>query len=159
MVSLVDIIDVRKSVTIRGNAFEVEGINAEALGRLIVAYPELRMLFAGRAPDLSVQQVIALGPKIVASIIAAAIGKLGDEAEEAAAAKLTIGEQVTIFTAVAEVTFPDGFGPFVAKLRSLGLLDGAEPDASGWAPGTNSQKPPSPSQVTGATEGSAQSSN
>lgn len=151
MVSLVDIIDVKKSVTIRGKAIEVEGINAEALGQLIVSFPELRLAFAGKASEMSPQSIIALGPKIVVAIIAAAIGKFGDPAEEAAAAKLTIGEQLALLTAIADVTFPDGFGPFVAKLKSLGLVEG-EAAGSGWAPGMNSQKPSSPSQVMAATE-------
>jgi hypothetical protein len=146
LVSLVDIIDLKKTVTIRGKALEVEGINAEKLGLLILSYPELRLMFAGKAVELSPQGVIALGPKIVASVIAAAIGKLGDEAEEAAAGKLALGEQLELLATIFELTFPDGVGPFVARLRSLGVLDSVA-GASGWAPGTNSHAPSSPSQA------------
>jgi len=145
MVSLVDIVDVRKTVTVRGKDIEVEGINAEKLALLINAYPELRMAFAGRGMDLKPDDLISMGPKIVASIIAAGVGsRPGDVEQEAAAARLTIGEQLTVLTTVFELTFPDGFGPFVEKLRSLGLVDANEGAASGWGQGTNSQKPPSP---------------
>ena len=154
MVSLVDIVDVKKSVTIRGKDVEVEGINAEKLGLLINAFPELRMMFAGRAGDLSPQDIVAMGPKIVAAIIASGTGSPGDEAVEAAAAKLTIGEQMTLLTTIFEITFPDGFGPFVEKLRSLGFMDDDAGGASGWGPGMNSQKPsnPLPQPTAGTTK-------
>ena len=115
---------------------------------MINAFPELRMVFAGRAPDLSPQDIVAMGPKIVAAIIASGTGCPGDAAAEAAAAKLTIGEQLALLTTIFEVTFPDGFGPFVEKLRSLGFLDDDAGGASGWGRGTNSQKPSNPLQAT-----------
>lgn len=148
MVSLVDIVDITKTVTIRGKDIEVVGINAEKLGFLINAFPELRMTFAGRAGELSPQDIASMGPKIVAGIIASGTGSPGDEAAEAAAAKLTIGEQMALLTTIFEVTFPDGFGPFVAKLQSLGFMDDAGPGASGWGQGTNSHAPSSPLPVT-----------
>lgn len=152
MVSLVDIIDVKRTVIIRGQEIEVEGINAEKLALLINAYPVLRLAFAGRGAEMSADIIIALGPDIAASIIAAAIGKCGDEKEEAAAAKLTIGEQLALLATIIEMSFPDGFGPFVERLRSLGLIE-SEAGGSGWVPGTNSQKPSSPSQTVAATGG------
>ena len=158
MVSLVDIVDVKKTATIRGKDIEVEGINAEKLGLLINAFPELRLVFGGRAADLTPQDIVSMGPKIVAAIIASGTGSPGDAAAEAAAAKLTIGEQMTLLTAIFEVTFPDGFGPFVEKLRSLGFIDQDDaPGGFGWGPGTNSQRPPKPLQATAETAASRQS--
>lgn len=147
MVSLVDIVDVTKTVTVRGKEIAVEGINAEKLGLLINAFPELRMAFAGRAGDMTPQDIVSMGPKIVAAIIASGTGSPGDAAAEAAAAKLTIGEQLTLLTTMFEMTFPDGFGPFVERLRSLGFMDDDAGGAFGRGPGTNSHAPPNPSQA------------
>lgn len=152
MVSLVDIVDVKHTVTIRGKDIEVVGINAEMLGTLIAAYPDLRLALAGKGVDMNPQDIITMGPVIVASVIAWGTGAaITDKAAEEAAAKLTLGEQLTVLTKIFEVTFPDGFGPFVEKLRALGLMEGVEVGASGWGPGTNSQKPPSPSPAAAAT--------
>jgi len=152
MVSLIDIVDVKHTVTIRGKEIEVEGINAEKLGTLIAAYPDLRLAFAGKGVDLKPEDIVTMGPLIVASVIAWGTGAAPtDKAAEDAAAKLTIGEQITLLTKIFEVTFPDGFGPFVEKLRSLGLIEGAGGAVSGWGPGTNSHKPPSPSPAPEAT--------
>ena len=86
MVSLVDLlVDLKKTVTIRGRAVEVEGVNLEKLGFLISEFPELRMLFAGRGGDLKPETIIAMGPRIVASVIAAGMGETGNQAAESLA--------------------------------------------------------------------------
>jgi hypothetical protein len=147
MVSLTDLVDIKRTVTVRGEQVEIAGITAETLGQLINSFPELRMALSGHAGELSPQHLISMGPRIVASVIAAGVGKPGDAAQEAAAAKLALGEQLAMIEAIFEVTFPTGVGPFVEKLRSWGFLDDGGIVASGWAQGTNSQKPSSPLQV------------
>jgi len=163
MVSLIDIVDLKRTTTIRGKEMPITGLSAAKIAQLLSTYPELRDAIAGRGRPFSPATLIDLGPKIVADVIAIGTGNEGNAAEVANAANLMLGDQLKLLEAIFEATFPDGSGPFVDKLRSWGFLPPAvvgNADASaesGWALGTNSQKPSNPSQAAEATAGSMSS--
>ncbi|HZT26497.1 MAG TPA: hypothetical protein VFA57_12395 [Pseudolabrys sp.] len=140
MVSLLDIADQQKTVTIRGKDVAVFGISAQDIVYLFRKFPELRLLMSGKQADLTPETLLELAPGAVAAAIAAGTGSAGDEQAEAVAARLGLGEQLDLLAAIFELTFPQGVGPFVAKLDALGLLKSAE-GASGWAQDTKSPAP------------------
>jgi hypothetical protein len=137
MVSLLDIADQQKTVTIRGKDVAVFGISAQDIVYLFGKFPELRLLMSGKQADLTPETLLKLAPGAVAAAIAAGTGSAGDENAEAVAARLGLGEQLELLAAIFDLTFPQGVGPFVAKLDALGLLKSAD-GASGWAQDTSS---------------------
>jgi len=142
MVSLLDIADQQKTVTIRDKDVAVFGISAQDIVYLFGKFPELRLLMSGKQADLTPETLLKLAPGAVAAAIAAGTGSAGDENAEAVAARLGLGEQLDLLAAIFELTFPQGVGPFVAKLDALGLLKSAD-DASGWAQDMSSPAPSS----------------
>lgn len=140
MVSLLDIADQQKTVTIRGKDVAVFGISAQDIVYLFGKFPELRLLMSGKQTDLTPEMLLKLAPGAVAAAIAAGTGSAGDEQAEAVAARLGLGEQLDLLAAIFELTFPQGVGPFVQKLDVLGLLRSAD-GASGWAQDTKSPEP------------------
>jgi hypothetical protein len=140
MVSLLDIADRQKTVTIRDKDVAVFGISAQDIVYLFGKFPELRLLMSGKQADLTPETLLKLAPGAVAAAIAAGTGLAGDEQAEAVAARLGLGEQLDLLAAIFELTFPQGVGPFVQKLDALGLLRNADA-ASGWAQDTTSPEP------------------
>jgi hypothetical protein len=140
MVSLLDIAEAQKTVAIRGQDIPVYGISAEGIAHLLGAFPELRKMFAGKATEITPEQMMNLAPRAVASAIAAGTGLIGDPKAEAMAAKLSIGEQLELLAAIFDLTFPQGLGPFLDRLDALGVRD---PAVSGWA---QDMKSPAPSK-------------
>ena len=140
MVSLLDIADQQRTVTIRDKDVAVFGISAQDIVYLFGKFPELRLLMSGKQADLTPESLLKLAPGAVAAAIAAGTGSAGDEKAEAVAARLGLGEQLDLLAAIFGLTFPQGVGPFVAKLDALGLLRNAD-GASGWAQDTKSPEP------------------
>jgi len=94
MVSLLDIADAQKTVAIRGQDIPVYGISAEGIAHLLGAFPELRKMFAGKATEITPQQMMQLAPRAVASAIAAGTGLIGDPTGKSATRKALTPEQV-----------------------------------------------------------------
>jgi hypothetical protein len=140
MVSLLDIADQQKTVTIRDKDVAVFGISAQDIVYLFGKFPELRLLMSGKQTDLTPEALLKLAPGAVAAAIAAGTGSAGDEQAEAVAARLGLGEQLDLLAAIFDLTFPQGVGPFVQKLDALGLLKSAD-SGSGWAQATRSPEP------------------
>ena len=136
MVSLLDIADQQKTVTIRDKDVAVFGISAQDIVYLFGKFPELRLLMSGKQADLTPETLLKLAPGAVAAAIAAGTGSAADEQAEAVAARLGLGEQLDLLAAIFDLTFPQGVGP----LDALGLLRNAD-GASGWAQDTKSPEP------------------
>lgn len=155
MVSLVDIGDLKATVSIRGNDLEVSGITAAHIVGVFYKFPEVRMFLTQASPGAEVvQTLITRFPEAVALLIAAACGSPDDEKVIAVAGKLGIGEQYAILEKVAELTFPQGIQNF---------LDGVQKrfrqanGGLGWAPATtlpaqsNGASPPEEQSETAGT--------
>ncbi len=120
MAGLVDIAPIVEKVTICGTVIEVPGVSAEGIAVLLSRFPELRKLLTGVTVDSDA--LLKAGPGALAAILAAGTGVPGDEAAETAAARLSLGDQTDLLTAILRVTLPGGLDPFVEKLTSLGLI-------------------------------------
>lgn len=123
MVGLIDIAPVTSTVSIRGSKITVTGVSARGVAHLLARFPSLRLLMTGR--DVELDEIIRLGGDVVAAIIAAGIGKPGDEAQEAAVDNLSLEEQADLLFAIIRLTIPNGVGPLAEKLSSLGMSPGA----------------------------------
>ena len=137
MVGLVDIAPITASVVIRGNTLTVVGVSAKGVAHLLARFPQLRALMTGR--DVALDEIIRLGGDVVAAIIAAGIGKPGDEEQEQAVDNLTLEEQADLLLAIVKLTIPNGVSPLVDKLSSLGMNPGAGGDTA--TPALKSHKP------------------
>ena len=137
MVGLIDIAPVTTSVTIRGSDITVVGVSARGVAHLLARFPQLRALMTGR--DVALDEIIRLGGDVVAAIIAAGIGKPGDESQEAAVDNLSLEEQADLLFAIIRLTIPNGVGPLVEKLSSLGMNPG--PGGATATPASKSRKP------------------
>lgn len=122
MASLLDIAPAVETVKIGAQSVDVSGVSAAGLASLLVRFPELQPMFSGEPIDTA--KVASLGGPVVAAIIAAGCGSLGDPAAEKVAASLALDAQVGLLGAILRVTLPDGIGPFLAKLGAAGLALG-----------------------------------
>lgn len=151
MPSFVDIAPLRETVTVRGLEFEVRGVGLEDLAVILHRFPELAGLLpkatapGAPAPVVDVRSIIALGPQIVAWLIACATGKAGDEKEEKALLGLALGEQVAFIEAIVRLSLPGGgLTPLIATFTRMmqGADDGALANgAAGKVPDTKSPLP------------------
>jgi hypothetical protein len=142
MASFLDIAPLSETVTIRGLDFEVTGLELKHLALAIHRFPELRGLLpaAGGAaaparPDADA--IIGLGSEVCAALIAYAAGK---EGEEAAIAKLVVGELFSLVDPILRLSFPEGLTPFVNRLAGLigGEAGGRIAATLGKAPASSS---------------------
>lgn len=122
MAGLLDIAQVVKTVTINGTKVDVPGISAKGIAYLFKCFPEIRMLFTGKAVDPD--RWAEMGVDMIAAIIAAGFGNFGSQEHEEAAAQFPLGVQAELLEAVIEATMPGGAGPFVERLERMGLLGG-----------------------------------
>ncbi len=128
MAGLVDIAAITEKVTVAGTEIEVPGVSAAGVASLLARFPELRKLMSG--VEVAPEDLLKVGPAALAAILAAGTGAPGDEAAEAVAAKLPVGQQTKILAAILRVTLPGGLGPFVEELGALGMLVEGKPAAA-----------------------------
>lgn len=142
MVGLLDIAPITEAVSVRGQQIEVRGISAKGVAVILSRFPVIRQLMAGvRKDEITADDLIALAPDAIASIIAAGCGHPGDEKAEKIAADLAAEEQADLVVAILRLTMPGGVRPFVEKLMQLESVISPRPAvAGGKAPATKSQK-------------------
>lgn len=117
--SLKDITPVSETIVVRGENITVKGITNEGIANLWRRFPIITDLLKGGAkPEDIVTQV----PEALAAIIAAGCGYPGDSEAESIAESLTVDESASLLSAIIQMTWPRGFGPFVENLTKLGLL-------------------------------------
>ena len=134
----------------------VTGISAEGCLNLFARFPALQKYLVGGG--ISINDMLASAPELLAAIIAAGTGTPGDTEAERVALGLPIEIQMDILEAIGRLTFRSGFGPFVQRLIALtGVIVVAKSDNSGKANSTTSppvSKPLSPPDTTPDTSGS-----
>jgi hypothetical protein len=120
MSSLLEIAMVPRQVDVNGKPVDVYGISGRGLAALMARFPEVGKLFSGSEPTK--EDMANLGPEGLAAFIAAGLGKPGDAELEEAADRLSLGSQLDLVDEIIRLTFPKGVGPFVNRLRALGLF-------------------------------------
>lgn len=141
MVSLVDIGDMKDTITIRGHDIEITGVTAKDIVNIFYKFPEVRVMLTQATPGSEVvSTMVARAPDAVAYLIAAACGTPDDEKAITVAGRLTVGEQYEALKKIATLTFPQGMQNFLDGVQ--GLLARAN-GGLGWAPVTTSPAPSS----------------
>ena len=145
-IGLSDLIKRREKVAVNGNGeyFEVRGVSAQDVATLLEKFPALQKLFLGRG--ISIEDLRALAHDCIGSIIAAGVGRLGDEAVEKAANELSLEFQADCIEAIGRATLPAGFGPFAKRVTAA--FGGLHSDQAGRPPVMNSPRASPPSAAT-----------
>jgi hypothetical protein len=116
-IGIMDLVRQTKQVDIGGgNLLEVGGINAEDVVGLMKRFPDLQALIRGM--ETSFEAIRDAVPGAINAIIAAGCGLLGNPEAEAKAGLIPIEAQLSVLGAIEKLTFSEGFGPFVLKLRA-----------------------------------------
>jgi hypothetical protein len=122
MVSLVDIVPQKRSVTIAAGDLELRGLGLRQIAYLFLQFPSLRNVFTQNAPEVDVAELITQAPDAVGTIIAEA----ADQPEAAGAiadgSLLTPDEVLDCLTAVRDLTFPRGLNPLLERLAGFVAL-------------------------------------
>jgi len=131
MTSLLDIAPLTETVSVGGKDVDVYGLSAEGLVNLIARFPEVRQLLGGgkRGAGLGVEEVLDLGGKVVASIIAAGCGLPGNKEAEVIASRMGLDAQADFIGKIMKLTLPNGLAPLVAKLTAIGAIVEIEDEA------------------------------
>ena len=141
MVSLVDIVPQRRTVTINGGSeLELRGLGLRQISSLLLRFPELRNLFANGAPSLDFDTIVIAAPDAIGSIIAESAGQ--PDAADNIADALSLDDLAECLIAVRDLTMPQGVLPFMDRLEKLLGAD-ASAHLVGKGPGTTTPLPPS----------------
>lgn len=142
MTGLLDIAPASEVVNVRGSEVTVSAISITDIAAILKRFPDVRKVLAGR--NITVESLFELVPEAIIAVIAAGAGHAGNEEAEKKVASLSIDDQFALLTAIFKITFREGVGPFVARLRALGVLGDAA-GATTKVPATNSPSPSTPS--------------
>jgi hypothetical protein len=95
----------------------VSGVSLRSVAGLMVRFSVLADLFGGGTVEAN--KMLAAAPDTVSAVIAAAIGRAGDQAAEKKIDDLPLGTQADLLDAAIRLTFPRGIGPFRDRLVQL----------------------------------------
>jgi hypothetical protein len=115
----------------------VTGVSLRSIAGVMVRFSVLGDLFGGGTVEAN--KMLAVAPDAVSAVIAAAIGRAGDQAAEKKIDDLPLGTQADLLDAAIRLTFPRGIGPFRDRLVQLASSltvaplagDGATPASPG----------------------------
>jgi hypothetical protein len=114
---LTELVPQKSKVTIQGKSIEVQGLGVNAIAVGLSRFPETAKLFDRRGWDF--KTLLAEMPAAAGAAMAAGVGCLGDEQEEKAALSLPLEDQFELLTAIFNLTFRSGFGPFAEKFSKM----------------------------------------
>lgn len=110
----------------------VYGVSARGLAHLLGKFPELRKAMSG--VGVSMEDVAKAAPDAISAIIAAGVGKPGDEETEELADRLPLEVQAEFLEAIIRLTMPKGVNPFLQRLATLGIAFNGAPVADTQEP-------------------------
>lgn len=139
MPSLADIASVPEIIDIRGLKFQVNGLSASHIAKLLEAFPPLRAMMTNR--EVAPEEWFKKLPEIVPIIIAAGCGKDDDPAEIEAASRLGIEDQMALLAPIWKKTMPSGLTPFLERLTVLAGMPATPAAAIASAPAASSKAP------------------
>lgn len=147
MAGLRDIAPLREKLKIRGQDLDISGVNLASFGYLLERFPQIGAAF-GKG-EISPLSISSLGSDVVAAVIAAGTGAMGDAETEQAAKHLTLDEELEVLAAILKVSLRRGGGPFVETvlqiMRYLGLASAPSVSSDGKPKtSTPSRKPLKP---------------
>lgn len=113
--SLADLAAMTVDVPVGTSFITVSGVSAKDALAIFQRFPKLANMLNG----FKLATFLEAAPEAAAAIIAAGCGRLGNEEDEAAAAKIGIETQFDILETIGGLTFKTGFGPFVERIMRL----------------------------------------
>lgn len=113
--SLADLAAMTEDVPIGTSTLKVQGISTKNALAVFQRFPQL----AKMADGFKISDIIVVAPGALAAIIAAGVGKLGDEEAEEQASQIALETQFDIVEAIGRLTFKSGFAPFAQRLLKL----------------------------------------
>ncbi len=116
MVGLLDIAPVVDTVDVNGSPVNVPGVSLEAIVSLLRRYP---VLYDIPSKGITIENVMATGPDVVAAVIAAGCGQHGNSEAEQIAKMLNLQAQIDLLAGIFRRTMPKGVGPFIESLNRL----------------------------------------
>jgi hypothetical protein len=120
MASLLDLDRSLRKATVVVNdvPMEVVGLTPDDFAYLALTFDGLRkMMENGEGWDR-----VALLGDVVAEMIACGFSARGDKEIIEIAKTLSLGKQIELAQAIHDLSFEEGFGPFVERLKKMGLL-------------------------------------
>jgi hypothetical protein len=125
MVSFVDLLPAArrtKTISVLGVDVEVRSLKLREVAEIMWDFPEIRALMSERQVDAEV--LLRIAPRAAATIIAAATGNAGKEAEIDAIGELAPGTQLALLFAALELSMPEGISPLLeAVARVFGIAN------------------------------------
>lgn len=144
MVGLLDIVPVTKPIPVNGTDVDVHGLSVKSLARILMNYPELKNVIAGKG--ITADAIAKIAPNAIAAIIAA--GCIDSNAPqniitiaEQKAGELELENQYELLAAIIAMTMPGGVGPFIARLQTVADKMGIFAESVNVTPVTKSQSP------------------
>lgn len=141
MAGLKDVVVKKEIVPVCETEVEVRGLSYEAIGVLADRHPKFGEL--AKAGGASIPALLALGPEIVASLLAAGTDALNDPETEEVARQLCVDDQTRLLAAILRRTLPRGAGPFGDSLveAAMALQAGPLPASNAGAEKTSGTSP------------------
>lgn len=112
----------------------VRGISAGQTLKLLQRFPNLIEKGLTGGGSVSIGDIFGAAPDAIAAVIAIGVGQPDNGEAEEQAAMLSLELQLDFLEAIAKMTFRNGFGPFVLRLKGLAAAvqsqgrSGAVPD-------------------------------
>ena len=121
---MADLLDIASSssveiVKIDDLEFKVRGVSADGIASIVSRFPELIPLVNGSVTESLIPRLIASCGAAVGPIIAIGCGHRDEEAYEQCGATLPLEQQIKLLDAIFRLTFPNGIGRFVEKLKAM----------------------------------------
>lgn len=152
---LMDLVDLEGAITTevpigrdKSKTLTIRGLSVSDIIYLIQTYPEIAALLEGRVKDVTPAAITSMAPRVLGDVIACACEQRANEKAIAWASRLSIGRQRDVVEAIFELTFPEGFIPFVEKM--MALQEGFANSSSLLTPGHNGASPAASSSSVSA---------
>lgn len=139
---LLEILPAGKRVKIGRGEVEVCGISLNDTGVLIRRFPELvgGLLGGTMTADLILREV----PEAFPALLAAGIGRAGDEKAEQQLGRLPAIQQLTLLDEILSETMGGESGPFVDRFKAIAKRVGFDFDKMSVSPGDSQEGASSP---------------
>lgn len=122
MVGLLDIAPLAERVDVDGQPVEVTGVSVEGIAHLLQHFPQftqLKGLMGGSDTKDLPEILFAMGPHVVAAIIAAGCGYPNNDDAIKKTMGLNLQAQADLLETVLRRTLPKGLDPFLARIESI----------------------------------------
>ena len=101
-------------VPVGDKTVRIRAVSLMDVARLVRRFPAALDVLEGKRNIA--EALVACGPEVVCALVAAGFGRIGDEAAEAAVARLPDEQVLALLAEILRITMPDGVESFFQKL-------------------------------------------